>query len=93
MKHTLTLTRAGDTEALYRNDTTDIKVYVIYISWTMKQVKPLPDYHTSIMSIIEQKMPLILSFQARTSEQITLTPTLNQTWRLSVTAGVDNQDG
>jgi len=52
MKQTLTLTRAVDTEALYRNGTVDGKVLISDISWYMKQVKPSPEYHTSIISII-----------------------------------------
>jgi len=60
-----------------------------FLQLLSKQFKPSPEYHTSIMSIVAQKMTLPLSFQARTSEQISLTQTLNQTWRLSVAGGVE----
>jgi len=89
VKHTLTLTRAADTEALHRNGTTNGKVDITDISWNMQQVKMAPEYLTGLMSVIEQKTPLDLSFQARTCEQTTLSQTLKQTWRLSVTGGVE----
>jgi len=89
MKHTLTLTRGDDMDALNRNGATNGKVQVTNISWNKKQVKPSPEYHAGIMSIIAQKISLPLFFQAKISEQITLTQTLNQTWRISVTGGVE----
>jgi len=55
----------------------------------MVQVKPSPEYYTPIMSIIAQKRILDISYLARTSEQTSLTQTLKQTWRLSVTGGVE----
>ena len=40
-------------------------------------------------SLIEQKVTILISFRARSCEQITLTQTQNYTWRLSVTGGVE----
>ena len=39
--------------------------------------------------IIEKKVTIQISFKARSCERITLTQTHNQTWRLSVTGGVE----
>ncbi len=90
LKHTLTLTRSSDTEALFRSDTpTNGKVHITDIVWNMPHVQPSPEYLSSMRSIIERKEPIPLYFRARTSEQTTLTQTLKQTWRLSVTGGVE----
>lgn len=48
-----------------------------------------PEYLTGMRSLIEQKVTLPLAFRARTSEQTMMTQTLNNTWRLSVTGGVE----
>src|SRR6266496_1933611 len=55
----------------------------------MPQVQMSPEYLSSLRSIIEQKEPIPLYFRARTSEQTPLTQTQKQTWRLSVTGGVE----
>src|SRR6266568_3340637 len=90
LKHTLTLTRSSDTEALFRSDTpTNGKVHITDIVWNMPHVQPSPEYLSSMRSIIERKEPIPLYFRARTSEQTTLTQTLKQTWRLSVMGGVE----
>jgi len=89
MKHTLTLTRNIDTEALFRTGTTNGKVDITDISWNMPQIKMASEYLTSMMSLIENKTQIPLSFSARISEQTTLTQTLKQSWRLSVTGGVE----
>ena len=55
----------------------------------MPQIQMTPEYLAGLRSIIEQKVTLPLAFRARTSEQTILTQTLNFTWRLSVTGGVE----
>jgi len=90
LRHTLTLTRSSDTEALFRSDTpTNGKVHINDIVWNMPQVQMSPEYLSSMRSIMEQKEPIPLYFRARTSEQTPLTQTQKQTWRLSVTGGVE----
>jgi hypothetical protein len=90
MKHTLTLTRGSDTAAIYRNATAaDGKVDITNISWHMPQIQMTPEYLTGMRKLIEQKITLPLAFRARTTEQTILTQTLNYTWRLSVTGGVE----
>ena len=90
LKHTLTLTRGGDNQALYRNAAAaDGKVDIINISWNMPQIQMTPEYLAGMRSLIEQKVTLPLCFRARTGEQTTLTQTQNFTWRLSVTGGVE----
>src|SRR5271169_966300 len=90
LKHTLTLTRGSDTQALYRNaGAADGKVDIMDISWFMPQIQITPEYLTGMRTLIEQKITLPLAFRARTSEQIILTQTLAHTWRLSVTGGLE----
>jgi hypothetical protein len=90
MKHTLTLTRGSDTAAIYHNATAaDGKVDITNISWHMPQIQMTPEYLTGMRKLIEQKITLPLAFRARTTEQTVLTQTLNHTWRLSVTGGVE----
>ena len=90
MKHTLTLTRGSDTQALYHNAAAaDGKVDITDISWYMPQIQMTPEYITGMRTLIEQKIKLPLPFSARTSEQTMLTQNENFSWRLSVTAGVE----
>ena len=90
MKHTLTLTRGSDTQALYRNNAAaDGKVDITDISWFMPQIEMTPEYLTGMRSLIEKKVTFPLDFRVRTSEQTILTQTRNYTWKLSVTGGVE----
>jgi hypothetical protein len=90
LKHTLTLTRDSDNQALYRNATAvDGRVDITNISWHMPQIQMTPEYLAGMRSLVEQKVTVPLGFRARTSEQTTLTQTQNFTWRLSVTGGVE----
>ena len=90
LKHTLTLTRGSDTQALYRNAAAaDGKVDITNISWFMPQIQMTPEYLAGMRTLVEQKITLPLAFRARTSEQTMLTQTLNSTWRLSVIGGVE----
>ena len=90
MKHSLTPTRSSDTVALYRDATAaDSKVDITNISWHMPQIQMHPEYLTGMRKLIQQKITLPLAFRARTTEQTILNQTLNHTWRLSVTGGVE----
>jgi hypothetical protein len=89
-KHTLTLTRGADTLAIHRAAAAaNGKVDLSSISWFMPQVVMNVEYLTALRSLIEQKVTIPIAFRARTSEQIAVTETLNFTWRLSVTGGVE----
>ena len=90
LKHTLTLTRTSDTQALYRADAVNNgKVDLTEISWHMPQIQMTPEYLAGLRSVIEQKSILPLAFRARTCEQTVMPQTLNNTWRLSVTGGIE----
>jgi len=90
LKHTLTLTRGSDNQALYHNAAADDgKVDIIDISWHMPQIQMTPEYLTGMRNMIEQKVTIPLGFRARTGEQTTLTQTNSFTWRLSVIGGVE----
>ena len=85
-KHTLTLTRGADTQAIYRaNGVPDGNVDNTSISWHMPQVQLSPEYLAGMRSLIKQKVTIPISFRARSCKQITSTQTQNYTWRLSVT--------
>jgi hypothetical protein len=89
-KHTLTLTRTNDTLALYRAaGATDGKVDLTHISWHMPQIQMAVEYLSALRSVIEQKVTLPLSFRARTSQRTVITQTLDFSWRLSVTGGIE----
>ena len=89
-KHTLTLTRGSDTQALYRaNAVNDGKVDITHISWEMPELGLSPEYLAAMRSLIESKVTIPLAFRARSSEQITVSQTRNFTWRMSVTGGVE----
>ena len=90
LKHTLTLTRGSDNQALYRNaGAVDGRIDITSISWYMPQIQMTPEYLTGMRNMIEQKVTIPLGFRVRTSEQTTLAQTFNPTWRLSVTGGVE----
>ena len=75
-KHTLTLTRGADTQAIYRaNGVPDGKVDITSISWHMPQIQLSPEYLAGMRSLIEQKVTIPISFRAKSIEQITLSQT------------------
>ena len=89
-KHTLTLTRGSDTQAIYRaNGVDNGQIDITSITWQMPQVQLSPEYSAGMRLLIEQKVTIPISFRARSCEQITLTQTQSYTWRLSVTGGVE----
>ena len=90
LKHTLTLSRGSDNQALYRNaGAVDGRIDITSISWYMPQIQMTPEYLTGMRNLIEQKVTIPLGFRARSCEQTTLAQTFNPTWRLSVTGGVE----
>ena len=90
MKHTLTLTRQADTQALYhRGGVADGKVDITEISWFMPQPKLAPEYLSIMRNIMTEKQTIPLFFPAITCEQTTLPQTMKHTWKLSVTGGIE----
>jgi len=89
MKHSLTLTRTDNIDALFRTGTHNGKVDITDITRNMPQAKMSTEYLVGLRSLIEQKISIPFSFYAITSELIALTETQIQTWRLSVTGGVE----
>ena len=75
-KHTLTLTRGADTQAIYRaNGVPHGKIDIPSITWHMPQVQLSPEYLAGMRSLIERKVTIPIAFRARSCEQITLTQT------------------
>ena len=63
-KHTLTLTRGADTQAIYRaNGVPDGKFDITSITWHMPQVQLSPEYLAGMRSLIEQKVTILIAFR------------------------------
>ena len=66
LKHTLTLTRGSDNQALYRNaGAVDGKIDITSISWYMPQIQMMPEYLTGMKNMIEQKVTIPLGFSTK----------------------------
>ena len=90
VKHSLTLTRDGDTLALYRHaDAENGKVDITEIVWNMPHVEMSTEYLIGLRKLIVDKVTIPMVFRARTSDSTTVTQTRDYTWRLSVTGGVE----
>jgi hypothetical protein len=90
LKHTLTLTRTTDTQALYRAEgVIDGKVDITDITWNMLQIQMSPEYITSMMSLINEKVTLPLAYRSRTTESIVLDQVLRHPWPLSLPGGAE----
>ena len=64
-KHTPTLTRGADTQAIYRaNGVPDGKVDITSITWHMPQIQLSPEYLAGMRSLIEQKLTIPTSLGA-----------------------------
>ena len=90
VKHTLTLSRAADTQALYRAaGVVDGKVDITNISWHMPQVEMNTENLVNLMQYIEQKVTIPIAFSARSCETTEVSENQNFNWRISVTGGAE----
>ena len=84
MKHTLTLTRDNDNNAIFRHNAAVVgKIKLNRISWYMPKVIPEDVEKAKIFKIIEkkEKLPVAYRMIQCATAQITQTPSFN--WRLS----------
>ena len=85
LKHTLTLVRKSDDDAIFRLAATDVgKVDVNKISWFMPHVTPSDMERAQLYKTIESKTSLPVAYRARQCDTITVPQSTNFSWRLSV---------
>lgn len=91
IKHSLLLTRnSSDSQAIYHaNGVTDGKINLTEITWKVPHIKPDTVKLAELRDIIERKQSIPVAFPARTSDAITVPPTQNFTWRISVISGIE----
>jgi len=89
VKHTLTLVRANDNDAIYRRGTDAGKINLSNISWLLPEVELNPLYEGAIMEKIRNKETFPIQFPARTCENISMPQARSFDWRLSVQGGIE----
>ena len=80
VKHTLTLTRCGDEDAIFGNSTS--KIVLESITWTMINIKPNLEQEYKLNKLIESKTTFDIGYMARTLDEIDVQKTKDFTWRL-----------
>ena len=84
-KHTLTLVRKSDDDAIFRANAAGAgKVHIDRISWLMPHVDPADMAKMQLYKTIETKVKLPVAFRARQCEKITVPTSTTFSWRLSV---------
>ena len=84
-KHTLTLVRQSDDDAIFRANAAGAgKVHIDRISWLMPHVDPADMAKMQLYKTIETKVKLPVAFRARQCEIITVPTSTTFSWRLSV---------
>ena len=84
-KHTLTLVRQTDDDAIFRANAAGAgKVHIDRISWLMPHVDPADMAKMQLYKTIETKVKLPVAFRARQCEIITVPTSTTFSWRLSV---------
>ena len=84
-KHTLTLVRKTDDDAIFRANAVGAgKVNIDRISWFMPHIIPADMERMQLYKTIETKATLPVAFRARQCDTITVQPSTTFSWRLSV---------
>lgn len=84
-KHTLTLVRKSDDNAIFRAHAADAgKVDISKISWFMPHIIPADMEKLNLYKTIEAKATLPIAFRARQCDTITVPQSTTFSWRLSV---------
>ena len=85
LKHTLTLVRKSDSDAIFRAATVDAgKVSLDKISWFMPHVLPADVEKFPIYKDIESKVSLPAAYRTRQCDTITVSQSTTFSWRLGV---------
>ena len=83
MKHTLTLVRKSDDDAIFRdNGATGGKVHLEKISWFMPHVLPSDMERMQLYKTIESKTAISIAFRARQCDTITAAQSRSFSWEL-----------
>ena len=84
-KHTLTLVRKTDDDAIFRENATGAgKVNIDRISWFMPHIIPADMERMQLYKTIETKATLPVAFRARQCDTITVPQSTTFSWRLSI---------
>ena len=84
-KHTLTLTRSSDDDAIFRAADTDAgKVSLEKVSWYMPHVLPADAEKLHLYKTIESKAKVPVHYRMRQCDTIAVPATTSFTWRLGV---------
>ena len=82
-KHTLTLNRASDNNAIYRDAAADAgKIVFSKISWFMPHIDPALAERAEFVKQVDGKISVPVAFTSRQSDTIDVLPTTNFTWSL-----------
>lgn len=85
LKHTLTLVRKSDDDAIFRANGVDAgKVNVDRISWFMPHIIPADLERMQLYKTIESKATLPVAFRSRECDTITVPQSTTFSWKLSV---------
>ncbi|XP_065683280.1 uncharacterized protein LOC136096071 [Hydra vulgaris] len=84
-KHTLTLQRKNDNDAIFRSAAAAIeKVNLTKVSLWMPYIMPSDVEKNNLNSLIEAKVTIPVAFYSRSCETITVQPTTKMNWKLGV---------
>lgn len=84
-KHTLTLTRDANDNAIFRHADADAgKITLSKLSWMMPHITPADTEKFRLYKTIESKSQLEVGFRMRQCDTIAVPQTTNFTWRLGV---------
>ena len=84
LKHTLTLTRNEDNDAIFRAVATVGQITLSKISWFMPHVTPADKDKMELYAIIERKEKLPVGFIMIQCDSVAIPETTSFSWRLSV---------
>ena len=95
LKHTLTLTRNDDNDAIFKTDANneavppvdnvvDGKIELTDIRWFMPHVTPADKYKMELYKIIERKEKIPVGYRMIQCDSVSIPPALTFSWRLSV---------
>ena len=84
LKHTLTLTRNHDNDAIFRAVAAEGQITLSKISWFMPHVTPADKDKMEIYKIIERKEKLPVGYRIIQCDSVTIPQTTTFSWRLSV---------
>ena len=83
MKHTLTLVRKSNDDAIFRDNAMAVgKIVLDKVSWFMPHVTPSDTEKYQLYKMIESKVTLPVAYRMRQCESVSVSKSTNFTWRL-----------